>query len=165
VEKNRRKIPIIGFILLLVFWVILAGKIEIVSILLGLIVIIAVILYNQELIISKEENPFHTLFEYMAFLKFMGVLLVEIVKANIDVAKIVLDPKLPISPGFVSIKNPLNNSINQVIYGNSITLTPGTLTVDLNEREIVVHALTQSSASALPGSAIEKAIIAFEEKK
>lgn len=77
---------------------------------------------------------------YMAWLTF------EIGKANLIVARhaLAVEPKL--SPKLFLVKNPPRSSVGKVIFGNSITLTPGTVTVDLREDEILVHGLTEELA-------------------
>jgi len=73
----------------------------------------------------------------------------EIVKANIDVAKVIVSPSLPISPRVFRAKTSQKTSIAQVIYANSITLTPGTITLDLRDGEVMVHALTNDTAEGI----------------
>jgi len=70
---------------------------------------------------------------------FFLVLFVEIVKANIDVAWRVLHPKLPINPGIVVIKTELSQDVAKVLLANSITLTPGTFTLDIIGDTLLVH--------------------------
>ncbi|MFT5504625.1 MAG: multicomponent Na+:H+ antiporter subunit E [Gammaproteobacteria bacterium] len=73
----------------------------------------------------------------------------EILKSSVDVARIVLDPKLPLSPQEIELKVTDENPLSQVILANSITLTPGTLTLDLHEGIIKVHCLTEQGARDL----------------
>lgn len=73
----------------------------------------------------------------------------EIIISSIDVAKIVLDPKLPISPCEIDINSISSEPVAQVILGNSITLTPGTLTLDLYQGVLKVHSLTEAGAKQL----------------
>ncbi len=73
----------------------------------------------------------------------------EIVKANIDVAKVIVSPSLPISPRVFRAKISQKTSVAQVIYANSITLTPGTITLDLRDGEVLVHALTDDTAEGI----------------
>jgi len=73
----------------------------------------------------------------------------EIVKANLDVAKVIVSPKLPISPRVFRAKASQKTTIAQVIYANSITLTPGTVTLDLRDGEVLVHALTNDTAEGV----------------
>ncbi len=70
----------------------------------------------------------------------------QVLKSNIDVAKIVLSPSLPISPSMVTIRAPLPGLIGQATLANSITLTPGTVTVDAHQGVFVVHSLTRDGA-------------------
>jgi multicomponent Na+:H+ antiporter subunit E len=73
----------------------------------------------------------------------------EVVKSSIDVARIVINPKLPISPQVVKIKASSMHPVDQAILANSITLTPGTLALDVYKGEITVHALTRAGADEL----------------
>lgn len=76
-------------------------------------------------------------------------LLVEIVKSSFEVAMIVLNPKLPISPTVVEMDAEPQGPIGQATLGNSITLTPGTLTLDVHNDRVLVHCLTRDGAKAL----------------
>ena len=73
----------------------------------------------------------------------------EIIKANIDVVKRILDPALPISPTLFRVKAQQRSDLAKVIYANSITLTPGTVSIIVDGDEIEVHALTEEAAEAL----------------
>lgn len=77
-------------------------------------------------------------------LLYLGKFLWEMVKANIHVASIVLHPRRPIRPGIVKIRTGLTNETAVTILANSITLTPGTFTVDVNPRtrELYIHCIT-----------------------
>jgi multicomponent Na+:H+ antiporter subunit E len=70
---------------------------------------------------------------------YLGVLACEIVKANFDVAYRVLHPKLPIKPGIVVIKTGLKQDLAKMILANSITLTPGTFTLDIVRDNLLIH--------------------------
>lgn len=72
----------------------------------------------------------------------------EMVKANLHVALIVLDPRRPIRPGIVKIRTELTRDTAVTILANSITLTPGTFTVDIDpeRRELYIHCITVASA-------------------
>lgn len=70
---------------------------------------------------------------------YIFVFLKELVVSNIDVAGRVINPKLPIKPGIVKVKTKLNSRIAKTILANSITLTPGTLTVDIKDEYLYIH--------------------------
>jgi multicomponent Na+:H+ antiporter subunit E len=89
-------------------------------------------------------------------------LLWQIVLANIDVAKRILDPRLPISPTMITLKPTQRSEVGQVIYANSITLTPGTVTTSLSEGILQVHALTRENAEALLEGDMDRRVTALE---
>jgi len=66
-------------------------------------------------------------------------LFIAIIKANLDVASRVVRPAIPLNPGIVSVKTELKSSIGKTVLANSITLTPGTLSVDINEDTLYIH--------------------------
>ena len=83
------------------------------------------------------------------FIRYFIFLILEIVKANFIVACIVLNPKLPISPGLIALKISLQRDLPRVTYANSITLTPGTITVDLDGDRLLVHGMTKDHVSGV----------------
>jgi len=76
-------------------------------------------------------------------------LLWEILKANLDVIRVILHPKLPIRPHLIRVEASQRSELGQVIYANSITLTPGTISLDVRDNHILVHALTDGAADGL----------------
>jgi multicomponent Na+:H+ antiporter subunit E len=91
-------------------------------------------------------------------------LLKEIVVANIQVMRIVIHPRLPIDPVVVRLRSGLASDLAVTALGNSITLTPGTVTVDVDGDELVVHALTRESArSVLAGPMVARVARAVGE--
>lgn len=88
----------------------------------------------------------------------------EIGKANIDVAKIVLSPSMKISPRMVRVKASQKTDVGIATFANSITLTPGTVSVDIAEDEILVHAITEDMAQGLLESDMDERVTAVEMK-
>jgi multicomponent Na+:H+ antiporter subunit E len=76
-------------------------------------------------------------------------LLREIIISSWDVAKLILQPSLPISPTVVILEAETKTDVGQVIFGNSITLSPGTVTLDLHEGKLLIHCLTSEGAKEL----------------
>lgn len=76
-------------------------------------------------------------------------LLLEVLKAGIDVAYRVLHPRMPISPRIVRFEAPFEDDLPRTILANSITLTPGTITIDVEGRVFTVHSLTEENAEEL----------------
>ena len=89
-------------------------------------------------------------------------LLKEIVKSNILVALIILNPKLPISPCLIRLRASQSTDLGQVIYANSITLTPGTITLDVRDDIILVHNLTDEMADDLLTNEMDRRVMQLE---
>ncbi|MFT4823150.1 MAG: multicomponent Na+:H+ antiporter subunit E [Halioglobus sp.] len=89
-------------------------------------------------------------------------LLQEIVVSSIQVAKLILQPSLPISPTVVVLEAENHSDVGQVILGNSITLSPGTVTLDLHEGQLTVHCLTSEGARELQTGEASRRAAALE---
>lgn len=91
-----------------------------------------------------------------------GWLLVGVIKSSIDVARIILSPSLPIQPELVEFTTTESTDSGKVILGNSITLSPGTVTIDIDEDCLLVHCLTAHGAEELRGREVERRIAKLE---
>lgn len=87
----------------------------------------------------------------------------EIARSSIEVARIVLDPRLPISPQVVEFKARTDHPVDLTILGNSITLTPGTLTLDVHRGVIKVHSLTRAGADDLLSGEMDRRVAALRK--
>ncbi len=137
---------IIVFSLSFLVWVALTSISDWQEVILGLIVALVVSLLAGQFLITteKSKHPVRRLFlAIIYFFKFLW----EMIKANLHVAYIVINPALPIRPGIVKIKTNLTKDSALTVLTNSITLTPGTLTVDINpeSREIYIHCIEVTS--------------------
>lgn len=86
-----------------------------------------------------------TLKSLKAVISYVFVFLGELIKANLDVALRVINPSLPIKPGIVEVKTRLKSPIGRLVLANSITLTPGTLTVEIRDDSLFIHWIDVSS--------------------
>ena len=86
-------------------------------------------------------------------------------KSAWDVSKVILNPSLPVSPTLIRVKTSQKTEVGVVVYANSITLTPGTISVDVGHGEILVHALTRESAAGLQTGEMDKRVTVFEGAK
>jgi multicomponent Na+:H+ antiporter subunit E len=100
----------------------------------------------------------------LRLIAYWGWLIKEIVMSSLVVAKVVLNPRLPISCRYIELKATAPGIIGQVIFANSITLTPGTLTLDLYEGELKVHALTQGAAEDLMSGEMDRRVASLGER-
>jgi multicomponent Na+:H+ antiporter subunit E len=96
--------------------------------------------------------------------RFSFWLLVEIVKSSLEVVRIVIDPRLPISPTVVNLDAKPEGPIGQVILSNSITLTPGTVTLDVFNDRLSVHCLTREGARALESGDANRRVAALTNR-
>ena len=132
---------------LFVVWLLLSGHYTAFILPLGVAscVLVVVVTVRME-VTDREGHPLHLTWRALTYWPW---LIVEIVKANIDVAKLILSPTLRITPTLIRVKASQTSDLGQVIYANSITLTPGTISVDVANNEILVHALSRDGAEAL----------------
>lgn len=134
-----------GWILLfLAFWIAVSGSLHWQQLLFGVAAAVFVVYFNRHRLIAPGERPpvnFKTLYRFSAY---CFRLLVDIARANFQVARLVLHPRMPISPRMVSLEVDLNRYGTRVLFANSITLTPGTLTVLAEGNKYLVHSLTAS---------------------
>jgi len=110
-------------------------------------------------VVDHESHPLHMSLLLPGYWLW---LLVEIVKANIDVARRVIDPRLPIDPRLFEVRTSQRTDLGRVIYANSITLTPGTISVDLAPDRILVHALAAEGEAALLEGTMDRKVTALE---
>lgn len=130
--------PVRLFAVLLLFWLLLNASLSIESLAIG-VVVAGVIAFFMSANLSYLSGYRFTPASFVATLGFLVYFLIELFKANIAMAKIVLHPVLPIDPGIVRIKTGLKNPTARLLLANAITLTPGTLSVELKGEWFYIH--------------------------
>lgn len=135
-------------ILLFIFWILLSGHLSPLLLALGAAsVALTVFLSHRMDVIDHESYPLHLSSRFPGFFIYIFI---EIVKANIDVIKRILSPGVtPVSPQIIDIPQSQETNLGAVIYANSITLTPGTVTIELSRDILKVHALSEEAAREL----------------
>ena len=124
---------------LAVYWWVLSFHTEPLILILGAISIALVVgLVKRMNILDGETVPYAHSFRMTTY---FGWLFKEIVKANVEVVKAVMSPELEVSPAMVKVPASPKTEIGKTQFANSITLTPGTVSVEIDENEILVHAL------------------------
>lgn len=141
-------------------WLVLSGHFEPLLLSLGGLSVIAVVAIAHRMdVVDHEGHPLHLGWRAMVYWPWLGR---EIVKANIDVARIIITPSLPISPTMIRVDATQKTELGHVIFANSITLTPGTVAVDLEDKSIGVHALSAASARELAAGEMDRRVTAME---
>lgn len=150
------------FVILSVLWLLLSGMFE--PLLLGLGVFSCMLVLwiaMRKDIVDHEAAPSHL--SSLGLLRYWVWLLWQIVLANIDVSRRILDPRLPISPRLIKVPARMDD-VSRVIYANSITLTPGTVSIEVSENEITVHSLTAAGAEDLLEGEMGRRVAALEKR-
>lgn len=160
---GRLKTYIGTTIILMVFWLLLTWSLHRQSLMFGLAVCIFVVWFCRDMLIFEEERPRIAPKNLFRLIKFSFSLVIEIIKANIQVALIVLNPKMPISPTLVEFKTNIKNDLTKVVLANSITLTPGTLTIDLEKDVYLIHCLTRENALSVVDWHLAANLLEMEE--
>lgn len=141
---------VITAILMFGFWIALSGYFDAFHIIAGIISSAIVSFVSHDLLIGKNADIRLEFIRILRFIKYLPWLMLEIVKANIDVAIRTLHPKIPIDPCVITVKSNTKADLGKVTFANSITLTPGTVTILVSkDGEFIVHALSKEAADAL----------------
>ncbi len=132
---------------LMLVWLFLSGHYDLFHILLGVVSVILILAMNR----PRESDAPQLLqsIRWGRVLLYVPWLIKEMVLSALHVVRVVLAPRMPLDPHLVRFKSFQPNDVAKVILGNSITLTPGTLTVDIGQQEFLVHALTHKLATGL----------------
>jgi multicomponent Na+:H+ antiporter subunit E len=146
---------------LFAFWLLLSGHYTPFLIAAGVGSALAVTWFadRRMTVVDHEGYPHHLSFNALTYWPW---LLWEIVKSAWDVIKIILAPTLPVSPQLIRVATSQRSELGRVIYANSITLTPGTISLALDGEEILVHALTRGGAQGLVSGEMDRRVTRFE---
>lgn len=147
----------ITFFLLFAFWILLSARFDAFHLTLGIICSILVAYLSHDLLfLNVRLGDFRTRAKrfFAAGPWFLG----QIFSANLHVAYLALSPKMPVDPQIIRFRTKLETDISWVALANSITLTPGTITVDIRDGEFFVHALDKKVAYDLNTGEMEDKI-------
>ena len=154
------------FLLMFGFWLLLSGKFDLFHLPLGLISSLLVSWMSSDLLFIDNAKK-GRLIEVYRFILYIPWVLKEIVLSTLHVTWLALHPamKEKIDPRMVNFKTRLKTDVARVTLANSITLTPGTITVRIEDDVFTVHALSDKVASGLPGEMEDRIARIFMEDK
>lgn len=136
---------------LVIFWFTMSGMTDPLILGLGAVSILITLFLSLRLdVVDGESSPYLRIF---AFLTYWGWLFVEILKANWGVIQACVRAELDINPALVKVKTTCRSDLAKTVFANSITLTPGTVTLSVEGDKLLVHALYEQGAE--PGSFVE----------
>ena len=144
-------------IILFGFWLLLSGHLEVQFLVLGGLASVLTAALTKDLLRPHRTELFQPVpqnvgwlfMSAVRFLAYVPYLIYQIVRSNLEVAYLVLHPRMPISPRLVDFETPLKLEPAQVLLAQSITLTPGTVTVDVRNGRFLVHSLYPGAADGL----------------
>lgn len=142
-------------------WLLLSGHYEPLLLGLGIASTALVVFITHRMdVIDREGHPVHLTWRAATYWSW---LLVEIAKANVDVARRVVSPRRAISPTLLRVRSTQRSDLGRVIFANSITLTPGTVSVEVRAGEILVHALSRTAADGLARGEMDRRATAMSD--
>ena len=156
---------VLSFLILMVLWIIFSGRFDAFHLVMGLIASALVTLFSGDLLFTFHE-PRRILGLWMRLAGYLPWLLYQIFRANLHVMALVFHPRMSerIDPKIITFDSRLKSDFARVLFANSITLTPGTITVDVTALgRFSVHCIDEASGKNLPGEMEAKIASVFQE--
>lgn len=147
-------------LVLTAFWLALSGHYTPFLISVGVgCAMVCVVVAGRMGLIDPEGHPIRMLPRTLTYYPWLAR---EIVTSSIDIARIIVSPRLPISPTMTDVRGRQTTPVGIATFGNSITLTPGTITTGTQGDEITVHALTRDHANDVQSGRMNQRVAEFE---
>jgi len=142
--------------LLVVFWVLLSGHFSALLLTFGglSMLLVSWFLWRMEQVDGEQSS----LYPSIGLVGYLFWLLWCVVKANVDLARRIWHPSIPLQPVWSRLDTEVTTPLEKTLYANSITLTPGTLTTDVHEDHFMIHALSQEGMDELREGEMERRI-------
>lgn len=153
------------YLLFFLVWLIFNGQVTLEIVIFGLVISAAVYAFICKFMDWSPQKDLVILKKSGLLFKYAGLLLREIVKANMAMIRMTVSPHLEPDPVIVHFRTKLKTKTAKVLLANSITLTPGTITVALEGDELTVHCLDRSFSEGIEDSSFERALLKLEERK
>ena len=151
------------YLVLVVLWIIFNGQFTVEILLFGLGISAVVYWFMCKFLDFSVAKDFLMLRELILFLWYAENLIVEILKANVQTFRILMSNRYEPEPVFVRFRTDLETRTARVLLANSITLTPGTITVSLEDNEYLVHCLDKELAEGIEDSSFVRILRKMEE--
>lgn len=159
---------VMSFISLMIFWVIMSGFIDVIHLSMGVVTVVGVLVFNSKLksyhFFEDDMDDLSELRFGIAFYYFFWMIW-QIILAGFHVLWVITSPKMPIQTTVLTFKANLPSAHAKMILGNSITLTPGTLTMDIEGDLFTVHALTAKSYEGIVNDEMPKMVLKLFSKE
>ena len=145
---------------LYLFWLGLSGHYTVMLMSIGVACAVGIVALSARMdVIDQEGHPVLLLGRAVWYWPW---LVWQIILSGLSVSRIILSPSLPISPTMIRVRASQKTAVGLVTYANSITLTPGTVAVDIEDDVILVHALTEAGARDVASGDMDRVVARFE---
>lgn len=153
------------YILFVLLWIIFNGKFTWEILWIGAIISAMLYWFVCKFMGYSIKKDLHAVTKIWKVVKYVCTLVIEVIKANTQVLFYILTSKYEVQPKLVHFKTNLKSELSRVMLANSITLTPGTITVSLTEDEYVVHCLDEEFAEGIEDSVFVQKLQKMESAK
>lgn len=150
------------YLVFLLIWIIFNEKFNLEILLFGLVISAAVFAFVCKFMDYSVEKELRFYRKIPAMLRYVFVLMKEILVANLKVCHLILSEEEEIDPALVQFQTDMETPAGRAFYANAITLTPGTITVSLEGDTYVVHCLDESMADGLKDATPERILHELE---
>jgi multicomponent Na+:H+ antiporter subunit E len=147
---------------LFILWIAFNGRVTLEVVWIGAVIVAALYFFCAKFLDYRLRRELHILRMVPAALFYIAVLLYEIVKASFQLMRIMLNVKYKIKPQLVTFHTPLQTTLAQSLLANSITLTPGTLSVFCEGDKLTVHCLDKSFAGGIENLSFQRRLLRLE---
>lgn len=138
-------------------WIFFAGNWQVSTLITGLGAATAVTLASFRCnVVDREGHPFHLAFTLPFYWLWLAK---EVLLSTLTITRIIWKPELEIHPGFTWLHLHQHTDLGRTIYANSVTMTPGTVCVNIQPRRVLVHAIEHNSLKELASGSIDKRIL------
>jgi len=145
---------------LMLFWIMLSGDFGLLNLALGFVSVLLTVSISRRMdVVDQESQPVQLSARLPMYWAWLAL---KVVKSNLEVTRRIWTPGKCISPNLVRLKVSQETALGKVIYANSITLTPGTVTLAIEGDEILVHALSRADATALENGEMDRQVRELE---
>ncbi len=146
-------------------WILLNGRFSPDVLAAGAGVSLLIYLFTWRVIGLTPKREWEKVKKLPSYILYVLRLIREVIKANLQVAGMILDPSSDVEPQLITLHTKLKEQSSRVLFANSITLTPGTITAYMKDDILIVHALDKETAEGLTDGAFEKELLSLEEEQ
>jgi len=159
----KRGSQILGFVIAFLVWLVLTWNVDLLNMTMGAAFSLLAATFFGDLLTVTPERALHPA-RYLWFLYYIPVFLWQMIRSNIDVAYRVLSPSMPIDPGIIKIRTKLKSDVSKSLLANSLSLTPGSTTVDIIGDKIFIHCIDMKRPVREEAEKFEKIIARILER-